>query len=331
MACPTSTNRRRRSHDLSDADGQSGPQCAAIRAFVRATVLGTCTAAIAVALTGINPASTASADPSASAWHQLRVCESGNNYATNTGNGHYGAYQFDLSTWRSVGGSGYPYQASASEQDARALILYRMRGWQPWQCARIVGLREDADARSGRISDIHVPGGSVSSGSHVWPGTYYRFGDHSSGLRQWQLRMKARGAPLTGSGQFGQKTLAVVKRIQRLNHLPGSGVLGPKTWALAWNGRYSNATTKPAPRPKPKPKPSAAPRSPGHYYSFGDRGAPIRLWQLRMKARGAPLTGSGQFGKNTLAVVKRIQRLNHLPATGILGPNTWRLAWKGRY
>jgi hypothetical protein len=30
-------------------------------------------------------------------------------------------------------------------------------------------------------------------------------------------------------------------------------------------------------------------------------------------------------------VVKRIQTLNHLPATGILGPNTWKLAWTGRY
>ena len=90
-------------------------------------------------------------------------------------------------------------------------------------------------------------------------------------------------------------------------------------------GRYTTAVAK------PKPKPVAAPRWPGTYYSIGDHSLNIRKWQLRMKARGAALTGSGQFGKNTLAVVKRIQRLNHLPATGILGPMTWPLAWKGKY
>jgi resuscitation-promoting factor RpfA len=289
----------------------------------RLTVLGTCAALITGTLMIVVPTSTAWADPSASAWHQLRVCESGDNYSINSGNAHYGAYQFDLSTWRSVGGSGYPYQASAGEQDARALILYRIRGWQPWQCAGIIGLREDADARSGRISDIHVPGGGLPPGSHAWPGTYFAFGAESAALRPWQLKMKSRGAPLTGTGRFGKKTLAVVKRVQRLNHLGVTGVLGPNTWALAWTGRYAAAAAK--------PKPVIAPRWPGRYYSIGDHSPSIRKWQLRMKARGAALTGSGRFGKNTLAVVKRIQRLNHLPATGILGPVTWRLAWKGKY
>ena len=39
----------------------------------------------------------ASADPSADDWYQLRMCESTNRYDINTGNGYYGAYQFDLS------------------------------------------------------------------------------------------------------------------------------------------------------------------------------------------------------------------------------------------
>ena len=82
----------------------------------------------------------ASADPSANDWYRLRVCESGNNYAINTGNGYYGAYQFDLSTWRSVGGTGYPHQSSPAVQDALALKLWQQRGWSPWACAGIVGL-----------------------------------------------------------------------------------------------------------------------------------------------------------------------------------------------
>jgi membrane protein involved in colicin uptake len=54
-------------------------------------------------------------------------------------NGHYGKWQFDYSTWRDVGGSGNPASASIAEQDARAYRLYLQRGWQPWQCARMVG------------------------------------------------------------------------------------------------------------------------------------------------------------------------------------------------
>jgi len=67
----------------------------------------------------------------------IRGCESGGNYATNTGNGFYGAYQFDLQTWRAVGGSGLPSDASAAEQDMRAARLYAERGPAPWPvCGR---------------------------------------------------------------------------------------------------------------------------------------------------------------------------------------------------
>lgn len=62
----------------------------------------------------------------------IRACESGGNYSTNTGNGYYGAYQFDQQTWNSVGGSGNPADASPSEQDARAQALIAQRGTSPW-------------------------------------------------------------------------------------------------------------------------------------------------------------------------------------------------------
>lgn len=71
-------------------------------------------------------------------WAALARCESGNTPSINTGNGFYGMYQFDLQTWRSVGGYGYPHQASAAEQTKRAQILYNQRGAQPWP---VCGLR----------------------------------------------------------------------------------------------------------------------------------------------------------------------------------------------
>ena len=62
----------------------------------------------------------------------IRQGESGGNYADNTGNGYYGAYQFSLGTWRGVGGSGLPSDASPAEQDMRAQMLYNERGCSPW-------------------------------------------------------------------------------------------------------------------------------------------------------------------------------------------------------
>lgn len=71
--------------------------------------------------------------PPGEAWlYRTRMCESGGNYQTNTGNGFYGAYQFLLSTWHSVGGSGYPHHASPAEQDYRAAVLYRRSGPGQW-------------------------------------------------------------------------------------------------------------------------------------------------------------------------------------------------------
>lgn len=75
-------------------------------------------------------------------WSKLAFCESGGRPGTNTGNGFYGMYQFTLSTWLSVGGSGLPSDASAEEQTHRAKILQARSGWGQWPaCTRKLGLR----------------------------------------------------------------------------------------------------------------------------------------------------------------------------------------------
>ena len=45
-------------------------------------------------------------EPSDEQWRKLRFCESTEQYDISTGNGYYGAYQFDLITWVGVGGEG---------------------------------------------------------------------------------------------------------------------------------------------------------------------------------------------------------------------------------
>jgi hypothetical protein len=71
----------------------------------------------------------------------LRQCEAGGNYATNTGNGYYGAYQYNIGTWANYGGFARPDLAPPAVQDAKARETQARRGWSPWPaCARKLGL-----------------------------------------------------------------------------------------------------------------------------------------------------------------------------------------------
>ena len=75
-------------------------------------------------------------------WDRLAQCESGGNWAINTGNGYYGGLQFNLATWRAYGGSGYPHQNSRETQIAVATKLRDARGgYGAWPgCSAKLGL-----------------------------------------------------------------------------------------------------------------------------------------------------------------------------------------------
>lgn len=63
----------------------------------------------------------------------IRECESHGDYgAVSSGGTYRGAYQFDQTTWESVGGTGDPAAAPPEEQDARAAALYSQQGSSPW-------------------------------------------------------------------------------------------------------------------------------------------------------------------------------------------------------
>lgn len=75
------------------------------------------------------------ADVNALNWDALAHCESTNNpKAVNPNGGYFGLYQFSPATWRSVGGTGLPSDASPEEQLARAKMLYIRSGAGQWEC-----------------------------------------------------------------------------------------------------------------------------------------------------------------------------------------------------
>ncbi|HVV18681.1 MAG TPA: transglycosylase family protein [Pseudonocardiaceae bacterium] len=124
-------------------------------------VRGVAKVALAGAVIGVplTIAATPAASASSVNWDAVAHCESGGNWATNTGNGFYGGLQFTLSTWRANGGSGMPQNASRAEQIAVANRVLASQGIGAWPvCGRYAGA-------SGHYGSSHTSGTSHSSHS----------------------------------------------------------------------------------------------------------------------------------------------------------------------
>lgn len=76
-------------------------------------------------------AATASAE-GAHNWDAVAQCESGGDWAINTGNGYYGGLQFSQSTWEANGGVGVASDASREEQIRVAENVLGTQGVGAW-------------------------------------------------------------------------------------------------------------------------------------------------------------------------------------------------------
>jgi peptidoglycan hydrolase-like protein with peptidoglycan-binding domain len=118
-----------------------------------------------------------------------------------------------------------------------------MRGWQPWECAGILGLEPEKDARSGRAASraeaayMRPAGAPDGSGTTEprWPGKVFEPGDCDPTLKAWQLRMNAWGYDFDGTGCYGEETRRAALALQRRYKLADTGRLGPRTWRAAWD------------------------------------------------------------------------------------------------
>jgi len=107
-------------------------------------------AAVSIAGVALSASAANAAVPTtapASTWDSLAQCQSGGNWATNTGNGYAGGLQFSASTWAAHGGTGSPANASRAQQIAVAEKVQASQGWGAWPaCAAKLGLRGGAAA-----------------------------------------------------------------------------------------------------------------------------------------------------------------------------------------
>jgi len=96
--------------------------------------------AVGLALASFALGSGTAAAESTVNWDAVAQCESGGNWAINSGNGFYGGLQFSPATWKANGGTGMPNQASREEQIRVAENVLRTQGISAWpDCGKASG------------------------------------------------------------------------------------------------------------------------------------------------------------------------------------------------
>ncbi|NJQ14393.1 transglycosylase family protein [Streptomyces bohaiensis] len=94
-------------------------------------------------------AATAGAASSAT-WDKVAECESGEDWAINSGNGHFGGLQFRQSTWEQFGGTVYAARADLATREEQIAVAEKVldgQGPQAWPtCSEQAGLATPAAA-----------------------------------------------------------------------------------------------------------------------------------------------------------------------------------------
>lgn len=142
------------------------------------TKLAASTIAFGAAATIMAPSASAAPD---SDWDRLAQCESGGNWAINTGNGYHGGLQFSASTWAAYGGqefATYAYQATREQQIAVAERTLAGQGWGAWPaCSASLGLnsaptQRDLSATTSTpepaapaVAEYNAPAANIAVGS----------------------------------------------------------------------------------------------------------------------------------------------------------------------
>jgi hypothetical protein len=107
-------------------------------------------------------------------WSGVAQCESGGNWAINTGNGYYGGLQFTTGTWAANGGTAYASRAdlaSASQQIAVAERVLQTQGVGAWPVcgARLAGGSTAVPAVPQRASRAERPAPQYSAPKYQAP------------------------------------------------------------------------------------------------------------------------------------------------------------------
>lgn len=217
----------------------------------------------AVTLVAAAPAASAAPAGGGDSFAALRQCESSGNYAINTGNGFYGAYQFDIGTWQGLGYSGLPSSAAPATQDQAAQRLQAQRGWSPWPaCSARLGLNGTTPQVVAAAAPAYTPPVTVRSAPaprYTAP-SYTSFahaprakaepaprfdgrtldvsliGSKRADVSRWQQRMVDRGWHLRVDGYFGPQSahIAAAFAVEKKLTSTQLGRVDATVWRATW-------------------------------------------------------------------------------------------------
>jgi hypothetical protein len=215
--------------------------------MARVAVAGSATLVTGVSLS-------APAEAAGSVWDAVAACESGGNWAINTGNGYYGGLQFSSSTWNAYGGTHYAARAnltSRADQIATAQRVLSAQGPGAWPtCGQRAGLtRANGGAATTAAAPMMTVSRSTTRTAIALPGKRAAGKLAPDGVMDpATTRAVQRWVGTTPDGAFGPLTKRALQR--KVGATP-DGVIGPLTvralqariGARQDGARYLNAAT----------------------------------------------------------------------------------------
>jgi len=169
----------------------------------------------------------APAQASGSVWDAVAACESGGNWAINTGNGYYGGLQFSGSTWNAFGGTRYAsraHLASKAQQIAIAQKTLATQGPGAWPtCGKRAGLtRANGGATTAPASTVSRSTTRTATAPSKAAGKLVVDGDlgpkTTRAIQRW-----------VGTSQDGVLGSTTKKSLQRKVGAAPDGAIGPQT------------------------------------------------------------------------------------------------------
>ena len=232
-------------------------------------------------------------------WAKLRACESSGNYAANTGNGFYGAYQFDARTWHGLGYPGVASQASPAEQDQAAQRLYQSRGWEPWPaCSAKLGLVDDRTADRGTqrppLAPIVVPSPTPTvAAPPAAPAA-----PPAAPAAPPAAPAAPPAAPAAPPAAPAAPPAALAAPAAPAVATPVTPVVDGRT---GWHGQYFTVADVSDVRPD------------------------VKAWQVKMVAAGYSIAIDGRYGPRSAAATTKFEVAHGLAVEnpGIVGPQVW--------
>ncbi|MYS87924.1 transglycosylase family protein [Embleya scabrispora] len=194
------------SHSTSHRDESS--RAGGLRRLRDSAVVGV----VATSLVGFAALAQAQAADDAT-WDRVARCESGGNWATDTGNGYHGGLQFNERTWKAHGGKGRAQDAPKAEQIRVAENVLRSQGAGAWPvCGRKAGLTGAGPARRAERSTAKQPDRTRKSVASAPP---------ASGPREEPASSTEQSAPPANTDEIEVRPGDTLSDIAATHHIPG--------------------------------------------------------------------------------------------------------------